>query len=73
MRAWNLLGGVEWAGIELVADTDAGAYDGIVLAVAHREFKALDAPAIRRFGRADGHVLYDLKYVLPREAVDLRL
>ena len=60
-------------GIDLVAEPDAGAYDGIVLAVAHREFKALDASAIRRFGRDEAHVLYDLKNVLPRGESDLRL
>lgn len=60
-------------GIDLVADPDAGAYYGIVLAVAHREFKAMDAAAIRSFGRADAHVLYDLKNVLPRGDSDLRL
>jgi len=60
-------------GIELVAEPDNGAYDGIVLAVAHWQFKELDAAAIRRFGRAEGHVLYDLKNVLPFSTSDLRL
>ncbi len=58
-------------GIHLIAEPDAGVYDGIVLAVAHRQFKALAADAIRRFGCADAHVLYDLKYALA--ASDLRL
>jgi len=60
-------------GIELVAEPDAGAYDGIVLAVAHGEFKGLDSSEIRRFGREDAHVLYDLKNVLPPGDSDVRL
>lgn len=60
-------------GFDLVAEPDAEAYDGIVLAVAHRQFKALDAAAIRRFGRSGGCVLYDLKNVLPKGTSDLRL
>lgn len=59
--------------IYLVAEPDAGVYDGIVLAVAHRQFKALDAAAVRRFGPSGGCVLYDLKNVLPKGTSDLRL
>ena len=59
--------------LELVGEPCAGAYDGIVLAVAHRQFKRLDADGVRRFGRPDGQVLYDLKNVLPSRASDLRL
>ncbi|MPS27833.1 Vi polysaccharide biosynthesis UDP-N-acetylglucosamine C-6 dehydrogenase TviB [Pigmentiphaga sp.] len=54
-------------------DTPAeGAYDAIILAVAHEQFKALSEDAIRALGKKD-HVIYDLKYVLPRDASDLRL
>ncbi len=60
-------------GIDLMAKPDTGAYDGIVLAVAHRQFKALDAAAVRRFGREEGHILYDLKNVLAINTVDMRL
>jgi UDP-N-acetyl-D-galactosamine dehydrogenase len=42
-------------------------YPVVVLAVAHDEFKALDL----RTG--DGRVVYDIKGMLPREAVDQRL
>ena len=48
------------------------AYDAIILAVAHEQFKALSEDAIRSLGKED-HVIYDLKYVLPRDASDLRL
>ena len=58
--------------IKLVAEPEAGAYDAIILAVAHREFAELGAAGVRRFGAAR-HVLYDLKYVFGKEEVDLRL
>jgi UDP-N-acetyl-D-galactosamine dehydrogenase len=59
-------------GIELVAEPPAKAYDAIVLAVAHREFRALGAARIRALGKPV-HVLYDLKHVLGRDEADLRL
>jgi UDP-N-acetyl-D-galactosamine dehydrogenase len=55
--------------------TDApaeGAYDAVILAVAHREFAALGAEGIRRFGKP-GAVLFDVKALLPRDQVDGRL
>ena len=60
-------------GVTLVAEPEAGAYQGIVLAVAHREFVELGGEAIRKWGAEDGHVVYDLKYALDRSASDLRL
>ncbi|MBF9055290.1 Vi polysaccharide biosynthesis UDP-N-acetylglucosamine C-6 dehydrogenase TviB [Rhodobacterales bacterium HKCCA1065] len=59
-------------GIAPVAQPHEGAYDGVVLAVAHTEFAAMGAEGLRKFGR-EGHVLYDLKYVLPADESDLRL
>jgi UDP-N-acetyl-D-galactosamine dehydrogenase len=59
-------------GITPVAAPAAGQYDGIVLAVAHRQFAELGAARIRAFGKPD-HVLYDLKYVLQPDESDLRL
>lgn len=50
----------------------AGQYDGIILAVAHSEFAEMGTAKIRSLGKSE-HVLYDLKYVLPREQADLRL
>ncbi|WP_068637835.1 Vi polysaccharide biosynthesis UDP-N-acetylglucosamine C-6 dehydrogenase TviB [Thauera butanivorans] len=49
-----------------------GTYDAIVVAVAHDQFKVLSDQGIRALGKRE-HVLYDLKYVLPRDAADLRL
>ncbi|EGR0413164.1 Vi polysaccharide biosynthesis UDP-N-acetylglucosamine C-6 dehydrogenase TviB [Vibrio cholerae] len=59
-------------GITPVSEPDVRAYDGIVLAVAHKEFAAMGVEKIRALGKSD-HVLYDLKYVLPASAADLRL
>jgi UDP-N-acetyl-D-galactosamine dehydrogenase len=49
-----------------------GHYDAVVIAVAHREFKAMGAAALRRLCRRN-HVLFDIKYVLPAHDVDGRL
>lgn len=59
-------------GLNLVETPQDGGYDGIVLAVAHDQFKALGADAMRGYGKAD-HVLYDLKNVLDTQESDLRL
>lgn len=59
-------------GIEMVTKPSEGTYDAIILAVAHAEFKEARAGQLRRYGRA-GHVLYDLKHVLPPADSDLRL
>jgi UDP-N-acetyl-D-galactosamine dehydrogenase len=59
-------------GITPVAQPAAGAYDGIILAVAHQQFVQMGAKAIRALGRPE-HVLYDLKYVLSAQEADLRL
>lgn len=55
-----------------VKEPVAGGYDGIILAVGHREFVELGAANIRRFGKPE-HVLYDLKYLLAADESDLRL
>jgi UDP-N-acetyl-D-galactosamine dehydrogenase len=59
-------------GLDLIAAPTAGAYDAIVLAVAHEQFTELGAEAIRAFG-GPGSVLFDVKSVLPKAAADLRL
>ena len=58
--------------IELVAEPEKGAYDVVIIAVAHDEFRALGADGIKAFGK-ESSVLYDIKYVLPAEVVDDRL
>ena len=59
-------------GIVPIAQLEKGAYDGIILAVAHQQFRDMGAEAIRGLGKKT-HVLYDLKYILPANASDLRL
>ncbi len=63
---------VQEYGIQPVEQPRQGAYDGIVLAVAHQQFKDMSAAQIRALGKPE-HVLYDLKYVLTAEEADLRL
>lgn len=55
-----------------VQQLEQGQYDAVILAVAHDQFKAMGAAEIRALGKAE-HILYDLKYVLDVNAVDLRL
>jgi UDP-N-acetyl-D-galactosamine dehydrogenase len=59
-------------GISPVSTPKAGAYDAIVLAVAHRQFREMGPEGVRAFG-AENHVLYDLKSLLPAGSADLRL
>ncbi len=59
-------------GLSLVQTPEKGKYDAIILAVAHNEFKEFGIENIRKLGK-DNHVLYDLKYLLPKDAVDMRL
>jgi UDP-N-acetyl-D-galactosamine dehydrogenase len=59
-------------GVNLVESPKDDYYDGIVLAVAHDQFKVMGANEMRGFGKAD-HVLYDLKNVLGAKGSDLRL
>ena len=59
-------------GIKPINELEAGAYDGIILAVAHNEFAAMGEDGLRKLGRP-AHVLYDLKYILPVDQSDLRL
>lgn len=59
-------------GLRPIAEPALGGYDAVIVAVAHHQFVAMGAEGVRALGR-DGAVVYDVKYVLPREAVDGRL
>lgn len=59
-------------GITPVRQPEGGTYDAIIVAVAHRQFKAMGAAAFRALGKPE-HVLFDLKYVLTASESDLRL
>jgi UDP-N-acetyl-D-galactosamine dehydrogenase len=58
--------------LDLVPELRRGAYDAIVLAVAHHQFTEMGAAALRALGKPDC-VLFDVKDVLPRTSVDDRL
>ena len=60
-------------GLSPIAAPQMGAYDAIILAVGHDQFRALGGDGVRAFGKAEGSVVYDVKHVLPRNAVDGRL
>jgi UDP-N-acetyl-D-galactosamine dehydrogenase len=59
-------------GLQLIEAPDAGAYDAVVLAVAHRQFAELGEKRIRALGKP-GAVLFDVKGLLPKASGDLRL
>jgi len=59
-------------GIDLISEPDKGAYDVVVIAVAHDQIRELGEQGIRSFGK-ETSVVYDIKYVLPSSAVDGRL
>ena len=60
-------------GIEIITDKPAnGHYDGIVLAVSHRQFIEMSIESIHALGKPD-HVVYDIKSVLPVDQIDSRL
>ena len=73
MDPWcNPLEAAREYGLEVSKTIEEGIYDSIVLAVAHDEFKAMGVKAIRKLGKVK-HVLYDLKCLLAKDDVDLRL
>lgn len=60
------------AGVQWVAEPDPSGYHAVVLAVAHDRFRAFDAAQVRALLKPGG-VVYDVKSVWPRDAVDDRL
>ncbi|MEV8521334.1 Vi polysaccharide biosynthesis UDP-N-acetylglucosamine C-6 dehydrogenase TviB [Dyella marensis] len=59
-------------GLTTIGDPSRGAYDAVIVAVGHREFASQGADGIRSYGKP-ASIVYDVKYVLPRDAVDGRL
>jgi len=59
-------------GLRIIDAPEPARYDGIILAVAHDQFRMMGAERIRQLGRNE-HVLYDLKYVLRQDEADIRL
>lgn len=60
-------------GLVTISQPQSATYDAIVLAVGHDEFRALGGQGVRAYGKPDNSVVYDVKYVLPRQLVDGRL
>ncbi len=58
--------------INLIGEPEINHYDGVMLAVAHRQFKEMGSQRIRTFGKPE-HVVYDLKHLVKRSDADLRL
>lgn len=59
-------------GIDVVSSPKQKYYDAVVMAVAHQQFKKLSRADIVNMAK-DNFVLYDLKYVLNKQDVDIRL
>jgi UDP-N-acetyl-D-galactosamine dehydrogenase len=59
-------------GIRPVRRIKEGAYDAVVVAVGHKEFRDLGMTSIRKACKKN-HVVYDIKYVFPSNEVDGRL
>ena len=58
--------------IDLVTGLQEGVYDAVIIAVAHDAFRERGADGLRALCKPDG-ILYDVKYLLPADAVDGRL
>ena len=59
-------------GLKPVNQPELGAYDAVVLAIGHRQFKAMRATDIRQLVKP-ASVIYDLKNILPEGLADVRL
>ena len=59
-------------GISVIDEPELDSYGGIILAVAHDEFKEMGVKKIKQFG-SHHHVFYDLKSVFQLGVADLRL
>jgi len=59
-------------GLSLIEQPEVGTYDAVIVCVGHDKFRAMGAEAIRALGKP-GSVLFDVKHILPKEAVDARL
>jgi UDP-N-acetyl-D-galactosamine dehydrogenase len=59
-------------GILPIKSPEQGAYDAVILAVGHDQFRQMGGQGVRAHGKP-ACVVYDVKYVLPRESVDARL
>lgn len=59
-------------GVEVIDQPKQASYEGVIVAVAHNEFKSLGIVGIRALAMPT-HVIYDLKYIIDANSVDIRL
>lgn len=59
-------------GVTPVAELTEGAYDGVVVAVAHNQFKQMGIDGMKALAKSE-HVIYDLKYIVDAGIADIRL
>lgn len=60
-------------GITPVDNPENASYDAIIIAVGHHEFREMGAHRIRSLGKRDASVIFDVKHLLPADAVDGQL
>jgi UDP-N-acetyl-D-galactosamine dehydrogenase len=58
--------------INVITSLEPHKYDGLIIAVAHDEFRDTDPIDFKKLIKGDG-VIYDLKSILPKQFSDLRL
>ncbi len=58
--------------LDMITEPRSGNYDAVIIAVGHRQFRDIGAEKLRALCKPGG-VLYDVKGLLPAEAVDARL
>jgi UDP-N-acetyl-D-galactosamine dehydrogenase len=58
--------------VELVKKPKVEHYDAIIFAVAHKQFKVMTNSDVLELTKSE-HVIYDLKYIIDKEIVDIRL
>ncbi len=59
-------------GLEIIDELQQEAYDAVIVAVAHDQFKEMGIDEIKKLGKPKA-VFYDVKYLFPSDAVDGRL
>lgn len=59
-------------GVTPVAELPKAAYDGIIVAVAHQQFKQMGIDGMKALAKSE-HVIYDLKYIVDAGVADIRL
>lgn len=70
---WADAGEVEQEyGLNLTQELQPGHYDAVVVCVSHDQIKAMGAEKIRQLCKSN-HVIFDVKYVLDKSAIDARL